>query len=196
MTLVRKTEQTSAIVASRKVKPDPLTQADYEAIKAELGTVRDQLLVKIMRGTGLRVGEVLALTAGALFENGPIRGVYVLRGKKRGEPVYERVFLQPELAVGLFDYVKGQGTRQDARIFPLTDRRVRDITYQAGERAIGRRVRPHEFRALYIKTLIDGGLPVEAAAKMVGHTDTRTTLKHYYELTGPERAEITRRIPV
>lgn len=178
--------------------PELLTQEDYERVKQALTSWRDVLLLQLLRGTGLRISEVLRLTPDGLREDGPYRYLLVRRGKrprkKGGE--WERVYLHPTLGVALFDYVRGLRIKPGERIFSITARTVRNIFYRAGKQAIGRRISPHEFRGLYIKTLIDGGLPVEATAKMVGHADPRTTQKWYYELTREQRWEIQRRIPI
>lgn len=178
--------------------PELLTQEDYERVKQALTSWRDVLLLQLLRATGLRISEVLRLTPDRLRDDGPHRYVLVRRGKRprRQGGEWERVYLHPTLGVALSDYVRGLRIKPGEVIFPITDRTVRNIFYRAGEQAIGRRVSPHEFRSLYIKTLIDGGLPVAAAAKMVGHADPKTTQKWYYELTREQRWEIQRRIPI
>ena len=50
----------------------------------------------------------------------------------------------------------------------------------------GRPVHPHELRHLYVKTLIDGVIPVVVASKLVGHSDSRTTERWYYDLTAEQ----------
>ena len=174
---------------------EPLSQADYEAIKDNLRTYRDILLCQTLRGTGLRISEVLALTPQYLGEDGPRAFVLIRRSKKRKE-VWERVFLAPRLAVELRDYIKGTGIAPGAPIFNIGRRQVVNIFHDAGLKAIGRRVHPHEFRGLYIKWLLDNGLSIEAAAKMVGHEDPKTTARWYYELTREQRSAIQERIPV
>ena len=179
-----------------EVQHDTLTQADYEALKSVLPRWRDVLLVMVLRGTGLRISEALRLTPEHLEENGPDTAVLVKRGKKRGKALYERVFLHPVVATALRDYIRGARISPGQRIFAIQRRQVGNIFHKAGMEAIGRPVHPHEFRGLYVKTLLDGGVPLAAAAKMVGHEDPKTTAKWYYELTAGQRAEINRRIPV
>jgi len=185
-------------VALRKldIEPEPLLQRDYELVKGALKKWRDVLICKLLRATGLRVSEVLALRPENFREEGIYFVLYVRRGKKPSKNKFERVYLPPQLGVELRDYIKGNRVLAGERIFPITDRQVRNIFYRAGLEAIGRRVHPHEFRGLYIKTLLDGGLPPAAAAKMVGHASSKTTERWYYELTREQRWEIQRRIPV
>jgi hypothetical protein len=45
-----------------------------------------------------------------------------------------------------------------------------------------------------VKTLIDGGVPVLAASKLVGHSDTKTTERWYYDLTTKQRRAIQERM--
>ncbi len=80
-------------------------------------------------------------------------------------------------------------------MFPITDRQVRYVFAATGRKGIGRPVHPHELRHLYVKTLIDGGVPVLAASKLVGHSDTKTTERWYYDLTGEQRRAIQERMP-
>ncbi len=77
---------------------------------------------------------------------------------------------------------------------PKTDRQVRYVFAATGRRGIGRPVHAHELRHLYVKTLIDGGVPVLAASKLVGHSDTRTTERWYYDLTTKQRRAIQERL--
>jgi integrase len=120
----------------------------------------------------------------------------LIQRKKKRRRSWEALPLQPELAVELRDYIRGNSVKPGERVFPIGDRQVRNIFYQAGLSAIGRRVHPHEFRHLYIKSLIDEGIPVAVASKMVGHASVETTMGHYYELTEAQRAEVQRRVPV
>lgn len=195
------TDQSLVPIVEGEIQREPLTQRDYEAIKEALAlkgrkqSHRDILIAKVLRATGLRITEFLALTPERCRQEG---GDFLLliQRKKQKHPVWERVFLPPVLGVELLDYIRGNGIRPGEKVFNLTARRVRYIFADAGRKALGRPVHPHEFRHLYTKTLIDGGLQVEHAAKMLGHADPRTTYKVYFDLTRDQRAAIQRRIPV
>ena len=43
--------------------------------------------------------------------------------------------------------------------------------------------------------VIDGGVPAIAASKLVGHSDSKTTERWYYDLTGEQRRAIQERMP-
>ena len=197
MTSLRgETAETGLAIIQSQIKPEPLTQTDYEKIKQVLRPYRNLLLCMILRATGLRINEMLRVQADHIQREGPTISLLIRRSKKGDKVLWEHMYLPPQLGVQLVAYVEGNSILPGQRIFGITSRMVRYIFEKAGKTAIGRPVHPHEFRGLYTKTLIDGGLPVEAAAKMLGHDDTKTTMKHYYDLTRIQREEIQRRIPV
>jgi site-specific recombinase XerD len=180
-----------------QIVPEALTQREYESLRDSMGNMRDLLICKLLRGTGLRINELMRCCVYQVSVNGPEVGLLVAREKKRSpKPVYGFVPLPPSLGVELRAFITGQGLKPEQRIFGITDRQVRRIFATAGLKAIGRRVHPHELRGLYATFLIDNGLPIEAAAHLLGHSDYRTTQKHYYKLNAEKIAAIQRRIPV
>jgi integrase len=198
MTLAR--VETVGGISPFEVAEDPLTQRDYELMKAAMPKWRDLLILKCLRSTGVRINELLSITPQHVRSDGVGIEFLIKRGKKRhkdgAQVIYEPMPLPPELAVEVLAWVKGNGYRATQKIFPITDRQVRNVFAAAGLSAIGRRVHPHELRGLYIKWLMDAGLNVSAAAKMVGHEDVRTTQKHYYKLSADDRRRIQSEIPV
>ncbi len=174
---------------------EPLSDADYAAIKTALASMRKGypylLLVKLLRNTGLRLAEVMRIGPEQIREEGPNTFVLIYRGKK-ARITWERVPLHPELASELREYIKGNGRLHGAPIWPFKARIFQRTFRTAAMEALGRRVTPHQLRHLYIKDLIDSGLPIEAAAAMVGHEDVRTTRRWYYDLTFDQRAEVNR----
>jgi integrase len=182
-----------------QVEVSPLSQAEYERLREAMPTRRDLLICKILRGTGLRINELLRMPLSQVYENGPDTGLYVAREKKRTPaPIFELIPLQTSLGIDLRDYIKvGMRKPADQRIFYVTARQMQRVFAAAGQRALGRRVHPHELRGLFITwNLHEGGISLESTAKMVGHADPKTTLKYYDRLTVQERYAIQRRIPV
>lgn len=151
----------------------------------------------MLRSTGLRVMELLRLEARHYDVSGPEFSILVRRSKRRTKRGgdYERVYLPPGLGVEVRDYINGNQIGSESRVFSITDRQVRYVFASAGEKSISRPVHPHELRHLYVKTLIDGGVPVLAASKLVGHSDTSTTERWYYDLTAEQRRMIQERMP-
>lgn len=184
-------------LADGLIAQGPLDQREYEAFKAHLPTWRDVVIARLLRATGLRVMELLRLEDRHYNVGGPEFSVLVRRSKrqsKRGDE-YERVYLPPHLGVELRDYIRGNRIGPENRVFPITDRQVRYIFAAAGEKSISRPVHPHELRHLYVKTLINGGVPVLAASKLVGHSDRSTTERWYYDLTAEQRRVIQEKLP-
>ena len=184
-------------VTDGAIAQSPLVQREYEAFKACLPTWRDVLIAKMLRSTGLRIMELLRLEARHYQVAGPVFSILVRRSKRRKKQTgeYERVYLPPGLGVELRDYITGNQIDAESRVFSITDRQIRYLFAAAGEKGIGRPVHPHELRHLYVKTLIDGGVPVVAASKLVGHSDSRTTERWYYDLTAEQRRIIQERMP-
>ncbi len=180
------------------VMQDGLTQGEYELFRDTLPNFRDRLICMVLRNTGLRINEVLSLTPPQIRFDGPTTRLYIQRSKKRNTLVlYEPVYLQPGLGVQLRDYIRGQDLTQTARVFNIKIRGLRYIFADAGMKSIGRAVTPREFRSFFVRTMVDVlGVPMAAASKMVGHSDIRTTQKHYYELDADRRQAIGEGIPV
>jgi len=184
------------LVVEGEVVESPLSHADYLALRDTMTNQRDLLLCMTLYATGLRINELLRVTVERLEKRGPVVFFYFQRSKKKGIPQYEPMPLPAALGVLLWDYVKGQGLKPGDRMFKLSDRRVRYIFWDAGKRAIGRPVHPHEFRGACARALQAAGVPFEVVAKYLGHTDTRTTLKYYLDLTDEKRLELARKVPI
>ena len=179
-----------------EVREEAITQAEYEALRNSLRDYRMVLVAKVLRATGLRLRELLRLEARHFSLEGPEYFLLVRRSKKRKrDPDWERVYLPPVLGVELAHYIRGNRIGPADRVFPFTARTVERHFAQASRR-IGVKVTPHSLRGLYIKTLLDGGIPAPAAAKMVGHASSKTTEEWYYRLTSEQRRLIQERIPV
>ncbi len=188
------------------VSQDVLTQAEYEAFRDTLPTWRDRLIAMVLRNTGLRISEVLALEVRHCALDGPASIIYVQRSKKRRKSEFEPIYINPGLGVQLHDYIKGQQMALTERVFgnlvttrgstKITARGLRFVFEKAGIASIARPVQPKEFRSFFVQTMVDGGVPMAMASKMVGHEDIRTTQAHYYALSADRRRVIGEGIPV
>ncbi len=188
------------------VAQDILTQAEYEAFRDALPTWRDRLITMVLRNTGLRINEILSLEVHHCVLDGPAYIIYVQRSKKRRVAEYEPIYINPGLGVQLRDYIKGQQMGLTDRVFgnsgtgrgsiKITARGLRFVFGKAGIASIGRPVQPKEFRSFFIQTMVDGGVPMAMASKMIGHEDLRTTQAHYYALSADRRRVIGEGIPV
>ena len=188
------------------VVQDVLTQAEYEAFRDALPTWRDRLIAMLLRNSGLRVNEVLALEGGHCMLDGPTFIIYVQRSKKRNTTSFEPIYINPGLGVQLRDFIEGQQMAPMDQVFgntgasrgsiKITARGLRFVFEKAGIASIGRPVQPKEFRSFFVQTMVDGGVPMAMASKMVGHEDVRTTQAHYYGLSADRRRIIGEGIQV
>ena len=177
----------------------PLTQGEYEALKGAMPTPRDRLLLKYLRATGFRISECLKLTP-SLLGGAHDYCVLVRRGKRRvkGKRVdgWERWPIAPEVAQEIQDHIHYHRVGLTDPVFAVSSRQVRRVFAAAGQRALGRDVNPHQVRGLYVTSLVDAGIPLAVAARMVGHSDERTTLKHYVANEWDRIVAIQRRVRV
>ena len=149
--------------------------------------------------TGLRIGELLALTprdldldAGTLsvsksFQS--IDGEEVITEPKT--PKSRRVVPVPsKLAAELREYMAAlYDVGQDDRLFPFTKHYFRREMLKASEAAGVERIRLHDLRHSHASLLIHLGCPVLLVSERLGHEDVQTTLRtygHLYPSTVPE----------
>lgn len=181
------------------VMKDALTQAEYERFRDAFTNWRDRLICMLLRNTGWRINEVLALRVRECDLAGPGGSIIYVRRSKKGEAVvpYEPCYLDPGLGVQLRDYIKGSFLTPADKVFDIKIRGLRYAFANAGMKSLGRPVQPKEFRSFYVQTLVDVlNVNIAAASKMVGHADVKTTLKHYFELNAERRQAIGEGIPV
>ena len=197
---------TSIPTLDAPVAQDVLTQAEYEAFRDALPNWRDRLIAMVLRNTGLRVNEVLGLQVKECALDGPASIIYIQRSKKRRQTQYDPIYINPGLGVQLRDYIKGQQMALTDQVFgnagtsrgshKITARGLRFVFEKAGIASLGRPVQPKEFRSFFVQTMVNGGVPMEIASKMVGHEDIRTTQAHYFALNVDQRRVIGEGIPV
>ena len=201
MTLARTTTNLPAIpMLDAPLMRDTLTQGEYETFRDALTNWRDRLICMVLRNTGLRINEVLELQVRFCALDGPSSIIYIQRSKKRGQAETEPIYINPNLGVQLKTYIqvanKGSSLKPTDKVFNIKARGLRTAFEKAGITALGRPVQPKEFRSLFVQTMVDGGVDMATASKMVGHTDIRTTQKHYYTLSAVRRQVIGEGIPV
>ena len=76
---------------------------------------RDRLIAMVLRKTGLRIDDVLGLLVKQCRLEGPDSIIYVRRTKKRRQPEYDPIYINPGLQ--LRDYIKGQQMAQTEQVF-------------------------------------------------------------------------------
>lgn len=163
-----------------------------DGVKAEgLLGARDRAMLELLYGTGIRVGELVALGGGDLHLGA---GTARIRGKGRVErevPLTDAAvqalngYLELRRAAGLPLAADGP-VFLNARGGRLTDRSVRRVLDRwLHQAAILRKVSPHTLRHTFATHLLAGGADLRAIQELLGHKSLSTTQK--YTHVGVER---------
>jgi integrase/recombinase XerD len=192
----------AAVKLPRRAKPLPKTLSPGEAerlIDAAKGTqprnLRDQALVELMYGAGLRVSEAVGLDKTGVDLDGRLVRVIGKGSKERivplGRPAVEA--LRRYLAHGrphldrrhrpeLFLNAQGGGlTRAGAFLI------LRKLAEKAGLEP--ERVHPHLLRHSFATHLLEGGADLRSVQEMLGHADLATT-ELYTHVSDRRRREL------
>lgn len=165
--------------------PRPISPADAIALAADVGdapdapwiAARDEAVVLLLYGAGLRVGEAMALTGRAL----PLGDRLVVTGKRnktRIVPLLVRVRAAIEHYVALCPY---PATR-DAPLFrgakggPLNADLVRRAVRGARARlGLSERTTPHALRHSFATHLLGRGADLRSLQELLGHASLSST---------------------
>ncbi|HSL74492.1 MAG TPA: tyrosine-type recombinase/integrase [Ilumatobacteraceae bacterium] len=139
---------------------------------------RDDAVLELLYGSGLRVGELCAMQVASLSLSSGAATVWGKGSKERRVPVSEPAaralrswlavrseVLPPEAGEVLFGNERGR---------PLTPRDVRRII----DRRSPTPTHPHALRHTFATHLLDGGADLRAVQELLGHTDVATTQRY------------------
>lgn len=173
-------------------------------LRAAEGSTRDQAIIVLLYGAGLRVSEVCALELGQVYLDA---GVLRVRGKGSKERV---VPIGQPVSQVLQRYLEGErrarvGGGPNELVFPgraldrpLTRQGVFEMLRRVARVAgVDRAVSPHKLRHGFATDLVRGGADLRSVQVMLGHADLRTTevythvddahLRRTYDRTHPRR---------
>ena len=148
----------------------PIIEKDVvDEIIFRINKPRNRLIIELMARGGMRIGEVLKLTAGDVQD----RKLY-LREPKSGREA-EVVFIPQKVASRLNQYVRDKGIETDQQIFPITYSAARSVIVKAGK-MVGIRMRPHDLRRHSASFASRSGAPLEIISKIIlRHANLSTT---------------------
>jgi integrase/recombinase XerC len=144
---------------------------------------RDQVIVELLYGSGLRVSELCALSDSKVDRARKVIAVMGKGSKERLVPVSEAALEALAVWVGgvQTEFFSLVGFREritrDSPLFrnerggPLAPRDVRRIL----DRRAGSPVNPHALRHTFATHLLDGGADLRIVQEMLGHADLATT---------------------
>jgi site-specific recombinase XerD len=165
-----KTDPAKGINAVKIDKKAPiyLTQDEMRALIETAIDPRDNMMVKMLYATGVRVSELV---------NVKKQDIDVERNtiKVFGKGAKERIVLMPdEMKAQLVLYCGGFSDGQ--KLFDLNIRTVeRTIKMLAARAGINKKVTPHKLRHSFATHMLQNGGNVVAIQKLLGHTSLNTT---------------------
>lgn len=154
-------------------------EADTENNRLQL---RDRAMIETLYSTGMRVSELLSLSASRILDaEGQVVSEIRITGKGGKDRM---VFLGSQARQALAHYLrvrdefapKTEALFVNARGGALTDRGLRNILNQY-ERHIGmhKRLYPHRFRHTFATDLLNDGADIRQVQEMLGHSSLSTT---------------------
>ena len=175
------------ITKDRRILRQPAPEGGDRERRSQWMTLRDRALVELLYGTGIRIGELVALDVRDL----ELRALEVrVMGKGRKE----RIVPIPEQARRALDawleVRRHSGVMSEPLFISLRPRReggprrlaAREARRILGERAVradlGQHVHPHRLRHSYATHLLDMGADLREIQELLGHASLSTTQKY------------------
>jgi integrase/recombinase XerD len=191
----------AAVSGPRKPRTVPRTLSPSEAerlVEAAVGTTpratRDQALVELLYGAGLRVSEAVGLVKASVDLDARVVRVVGKGGKERlvplGRPAAEALRRYMALGRPHLDRRHRPDLFLNARGGALTRAGVFLILRRLADRAglDPGRVHPHLLRHSFATHLLEGGADLRSVQEMLGHADVATT-ERYTHVSDRHRRE-------
>jgi site-specific recombinase XerD len=174
----------------------PLTMSPNEAerLLTMAGSLRNEVMLSLGYGCGLRAGEIVRLKDGDIDSAQMI--IRIVQGKGRKD---RQVMLPPELLVSLRQWWKVRPTRFDAGVpagerwlFPgrrqglhLTYRQLSRLFHESAAAAgITKRVSLQSLRHSFATDLLEKGIDIRYIQALLGHSKLDTTARYTRVATG------------
>lgn len=180
--------------------PKALTEAEVGELLDAVVDVdplgqRDRAILELLYGTGIRIGELVALDLDALDDERETLRVFGKGAKERIVPVGRaaRAALDRYRAQGRLTLRHGRAARGDADAMFLNARGGRlsrqscwKLVRAAGDRVgLGDRLSPHVLRHSCATHMLDHGADIRVVQELLGHASISTT--QVYTKVSPER---------
>ena len=176
--------------------PKALKAQEYAALRAVPKNPRDQALITVMAGFGLRVSEACNLTFDAVHWSGETPSLRFI-GKRDKERV---VPMNLEVQDALRAWLEARGTGGSPYVFCTLrtgDRLNRKTVWGAlkryAQKAGVRHVHPHMLRHTFGTGLADRDVPVERIRELMGHEKIETS-KVYISVSAEQKRRAVDRL--
>jgi integrase/recombinase XerC len=155
-----------------------LLDAEPSDAEPEWRRRRDDAVLELLYGSGLRVGELCGLQVSSLALSSAVATVWGKGAKERRVPLS-----QPAVrAVAGWLAIRCDVLPVDAGDVLFGNERGRPLTPRDVRRIIDRRspspTHPHALRHTFATHLLDGGADLRAVQELLGHTDVATTQRY------------------
>jgi len=162
---------------------DAPAPADTDEPVAVAVRLRDEAILELLYGSGLRVSEVTTLTTEGLDLEGGRVHVVGKGSKQRRVPLSEDSVraLRTWLAEGrpLLAARSTEALFVNRKRKPMSPRDIRAmVDGYAGDLLPGRRVGPHTLRHSFATHLLEGGADIRAVQELLGHSSVATTQRY------------------
>ena len=139
---------------------DNIEKDTVDEIIFRTDNVRNRLILELMARGGMRVGEVLKLTAADILDR-----KLILNDTKSGKE-QELIFIPQKVADRLKEYIRVQNIAPKQMIFPICYGAARAMVGKAGK-LVGIRLRPHDLRRHAATFASRSNVPLEIISKVI-----------------------------
>lgn len=167
------------------------TQEQYEKFSSQINKSALKLAFDILFYTGIRSGELLALTPADILPNKRL-DINKNYAKIKGEELFltpktpksKRTLAIPDfLYEDIYEYIsKLYGVEPTQRIFYFTKHALEKEIKRGAEKAGLEPIRVHDLRHSHVSMLIDMGFDILEISERLGHESAKTTLDTYSHL--------------
>ncbi len=148
--------------------PQILTEEEFNKLVGVTETPRDNIMIKFMYYTGVRVNELTHIKKQDInFKESTVNIKYAKRNKERHQPL-PKIFLKQ-----LQDYCRLIG---DVRLFPITNQRVWQIIKKYAKKAnINKNIHPHTLRHSFATRIYEQKEDLGFVQELLDHESVATT---------------------
>ncbi|MHA8068732.1 tyrosine-type recombinase/integrase [Aquirufa ecclesiirivi] len=168
-------------IKTRKKLPQFLRESEMAEIPSidetnqDFGTIRDQLILYLLYGTGMRLAELISLQKSHINLSQATLRVLGKRNKERIIPIpaFLLQLIQRYLTLCPFESLYLIVDNKGKQVYPMMVQRL--IKKQLGEISTLEKLSPHVLRHTYATHLLNNGADLNAIKELLGHANLAAT---------------------